>query len=291
MDEAIRRKILDLLDAHRIMTVATVRPDGWPQATTVGYVNEGLVLYFLCGLDSQKARNLTSDDRVSLTIDHDTPDIMTITGLSMAARATLVLDPGEAERVLRLLPTRYPEQATPLPFPMPTADQVRIFRVEPTVISVLDYTQGFGHADLVACGGGDRPTSTEGIDMSTFDTSIRALATHNRDFRREVATGPHSQIVLMCLQPGEAIGEEVHDDNDQIFLVAKGGGEAVLADARQPLGKGDVLLVPAGTRHDVRNTGDKRLRLVTIYAPPHHAPGTVHRTRENAMRAEAAQHA
>jgi nitroimidazol reductase NimA-like FMN-containing flavoprotein (pyridoxamine 5'-phosphate oxidase superfamily) len=151
MDEAIRRKVLDLLDAHRTMPGPTVRPAACPQPTTVGYVNEGLVLYFLCGLDSQKARNLARDDRVSLTIDHDTPDIMAITGLSMAARATPVLDPGEAERVLRLLPTRYPEQAAPLPFPMPTADQVRIFRVEPMVISVLDYTQGFGHSDLVTC--------------------------------------------------------------------------------------------------------------------------------------------
>jgi nitroimidazol reductase NimA-like FMN-containing flavoprotein (pyridoxamine 5'-phosphate oxidase superfamily) len=151
MNDSIRRKILDLLDAHRIMTVATLRPDGWPQATTVGYVNEGLVLYFLCGLDSQKARNIAHDDRVSLTIDHDSPDIMAITGLSMAARTIPVLDRDEAERVLRLLPTQYPESATPLPFPMPTADQVRIFRMEPVVISVLDYTLGFGHTDLVHC--------------------------------------------------------------------------------------------------------------------------------------------
>ncbi len=289
MDEAMRRKILGLLDAHRIMTVATVRPDGWPQATTVGYVCEGLVLYFLCGLESQKARNLARDDRVSLTIDHDTPDIMAITGLSMAARATPVFDPGEAERVLRLLPSRYPEQASALPFPMPTADQVRIFRVEPTVISVLDYTRGFGHSDLVACAAGDRQAFNEGSEMSSSDDSIRELAKENRDFRREVATGPHSQIVLMCLQPAEAIGEEVHDGNDQTFVVAKGKGEAVVAGVRHRLKKGDVLLVPAGTRHDIRNTGDKRLRLVTIYAPPHHAPGTVHRTREDAVRAEAAQ--
>jgi nitroimidazol reductase NimA-like FMN-containing flavoprotein (pyridoxamine 5'-phosphate oxidase superfamily) len=151
MDEAIRRKVLDLLDAHRTMTVATVRPDGWPQATTVGYVNEGLVLYFLCGLDSQKARNLARDDRVSLTIDHDSPDIMRITGLSMAARATPVLDLTEATRILGLLPGKYPEQATPLPMPMPTADQVRIFRLDPVVISVLDYSKGFGHTDLVSC--------------------------------------------------------------------------------------------------------------------------------------------
>lgn len=151
MEEAIRRKILELVDAHRIMTVATLRPDGWPQATTVGYVNEDLVLYFLCGLDSQKARNLAHDDRVSLTIDHDSPDIMAITGLSMAAHATPVLDRADAERVLSLLPGKYPRQSTPLPLPMPTPDQVRIFRVVPMVISVLDYTKGFGHADLVEC--------------------------------------------------------------------------------------------------------------------------------------------
>jgi hypothetical protein len=151
MDEAIRQKIQGLLDAHRIMTIATLRPDGWPQATTVGYVNEGLVLYFLCGLDSQKAANLAHDDRVSLTIGDDTPDIMRITGLSMAARATPVLDRTEAGRILALLPGKYPEQTTPLPMPMPTADQVRIFRVDPVVISVLDYSQGFGHADLVRC--------------------------------------------------------------------------------------------------------------------------------------------
>jgi nitroimidazol reductase NimA-like FMN-containing flavoprotein (pyridoxamine 5'-phosphate oxidase superfamily) len=64
------------------MTVATLRPDGWPQATTVGYVNEGLTLYFLCGLDSQKAKNLARDDRVSLTIDHDTADLMRISDFS-----------------------------------------------------------------------------------------------------------------------------------------------------------------------------------------------------------------
>jgi Pyridoxamine 5'-phosphate oxidase len=84
MDSAIQHKILQLLDQHRIMTVATLRPDGWPQATTVGYVNKALTLYFLCGPDSQKANNLLRDDRLSLTIDHDTPELMAITGLSMA---------------------------------------------------------------------------------------------------------------------------------------------------------------------------------------------------------------
>jgi nitroimidazol reductase NimA-like FMN-containing flavoprotein (pyridoxamine 5'-phosphate oxidase superfamily) len=149
MNEEIRKKILALLDQHRIMTIATLRPDGWPQATTVGYVNEGLTLYFLCGLDSQKAENLARDDRVSLTIDHDTPDIMAITGLSMAARAQAVIDRDEAAKVLRMLPLKYPEQKVPLPMPMPGPDDVRIFRVMPSVISVLDYSKGFGHTDLV----------------------------------------------------------------------------------------------------------------------------------------------
>jgi nitroimidazol reductase NimA-like FMN-containing flavoprotein (pyridoxamine 5'-phosphate oxidase superfamily) len=64
------------MDAHRIMTIATLRADGWPQATTVGYAHEGLTLYFLCGLESQKAKNLARDDRVSITIDHDEPQVM-----------------------------------------------------------------------------------------------------------------------------------------------------------------------------------------------------------------------
>jgi nitroimidazol reductase NimA-like FMN-containing flavoprotein (pyridoxamine 5'-phosphate oxidase superfamily) len=151
MDETTRQKILSLLDEHRIMTLATLRPDGWPQATTVGYVNDGLTLYFLCGLESQKAANIARDNRVSLTIDHDTDQIMEIAGLSMAARATAVTDPAEAERVIGLMPLKYPAQRTPLPGPMPKPEDIRIFRLTPVVISVLDYTKGFGHTDLVTC--------------------------------------------------------------------------------------------------------------------------------------------
>ena len=76
MDDTLKSKILELLDQHRLMTIATNRPDGWPQATTVGYVNEGLPIYFLCSPQSQKAANLARDNRVSLTIDHDVNDPM-----------------------------------------------------------------------------------------------------------------------------------------------------------------------------------------------------------------------
>jgi nitroimidazol reductase NimA-like FMN-containing flavoprotein (pyridoxamine 5'-phosphate oxidase superfamily) len=118
--------------------------------TTVGYANDGFAIYFLCGKDSQKASNLARDNRVSLAIDDDTPQVMEITGLSMAARADVVDDPIEGENVLRLLFQRYPEQKS-VPGPLPTPADVRIFRLTPTVISLLDYSRGFGHTDLVAC--------------------------------------------------------------------------------------------------------------------------------------------
>src|ERR1044071_5502021 len=100
MDRTLRQKILAILNEHRLMTGATNRPDGWPQATTVGYVNEDLIIYFLCGSQSQKAANLARDNRVSLTIDHDTTDPMSITGLSMAARTEAVSDAGDRKSVV-----------------------------------------------------------------------------------------------------------------------------------------------------------------------------------------------
>jgi PPOX class probable F420-dependent enzyme len=146
MDEVIRTKILDLLEQHRLMTVATNRPDGWPQATTVGYVNDGLTIYFLCGPQSQKTQNIARDNRISLTIDHDTNDPMAITGLSMAAHAQPVTDQNEVARALDLLVKRYPEYAA---YPPPKAEEIMIMRVVPKVISVLDYSKGFAHTDLV----------------------------------------------------------------------------------------------------------------------------------------------
>jgi len=131
------------------MTIATLRADGWPQATTVGYGNDDLTIYFLCGKGSQKAAILSRDDRVSLTIDDDTGQVMAIEGLSMAARAHLVANSDEAEKALRLMMQRYPPQAIPLP--MPDVADVSIFRVTPVVISLLDYSKGFGHTDLVTC--------------------------------------------------------------------------------------------------------------------------------------------
>ena len=154
MDSLIHTKILQLLDEHRIMTLATLRLDGWPQATTVGYVNEGLKLYFLCGRDSQKARNLAHDNRVSLTIDHDVAEPMLIRGLSMAGHTMQVTD---AEWIRQAMMTKvlikYPEYSSIIPN-INFADRM-VFGVEPTLISVLDYSLGFGHCDLVEVASGD----------------------------------------------------------------------------------------------------------------------------------------
>ena len=150
MDQAWEQKIVSYLDQHRTMRIATVRPDGWPQTTTVGYANEGLTIYFLCGKESQKAVNLALDDRVSLVIDDDPDQVMCIKGLSMAAHACRLLDANEGTEALNLLFARYPAQEG-LTLAPPSPADVAIFRVTPKVISVLDYTLGFGHTDLVNC--------------------------------------------------------------------------------------------------------------------------------------------
>ena len=146
MDDSIRQKITEILNHHRLMILATNRPDGWPQATTVGSVNNGVTIYFPCGPESQKAQNLARDNRVSLTIDHDVSDPMAITGLSMAAHAHPESDSAELSKAMKLLGERYPEYAK---FPIPRPEEIRVFRVEPHVVSVLDYGKGFGHAHLV----------------------------------------------------------------------------------------------------------------------------------------------
>ena len=146
MDDAIRAKILELLGQHRLTTIATKRADGWPQATTVGYANDGLTIYFLCGPQSQKAQNIARDNRVSLTIDHDVSDPMAITGLSMGALAEPVRDPAEVSKATSLLMKRYPEYAA---YPTPKPDEILIMKVIPKVISVLDYSKGFAHTDLI----------------------------------------------------------------------------------------------------------------------------------------------
>jgi mannose-6-phosphate isomerase-like protein (cupin superfamily) len=119
--------------------------------------------------------------------------------------------------------------------------------------------------------------------MRGFVEDIEEMTEQNSRFRRVVYTGRYLQLVLMSLQPHEDIGEEVHPDHDQFFRVEKGEGEVVI-DGRTTKIKSDVaIVVPAGARHNVRNTGEEPLRLYTLYGPPEHADGTVHTTKADAL--------
>ena len=118
--------------------------------------------------------------------------------------------------------------------------------------------------------------------MKGFVDDIETLTEENTDFRRVLYTGKNLQLVLMALQPGEEIGEEVHDDRDQFFRIEKGKGEIVIDGVATNIKADIAMIVPAGARHNVRNTGDKALRLYTLYAPPEHVDGTVHATKAKA---------
>jgi general stress protein 26 len=138
MNARFRKQIIALLEAHRIMTIATNRPDGWPQATVVGYANEGLVLYSLIGRNSQKYANIWRDPRVSITISKDYAQPLLIKGLSLAARVLVVEDSGEMEHAGDLLMRRYPEYRI---MPPPNPAEVALLRITPELISILDYSK------------------------------------------------------------------------------------------------------------------------------------------------------
>lgn len=122
--------------------------------------------------------------------------------------------------------------------------------------------------------------------MPTVSLDLFALARENTLFRRELLTNLYSQVVLMCVEPGEEIGWETHP-TDQLLLFLEGTGEAQLDGERSEVFAGCLVAVPAATRHNFINTGHTPLKLVTFYAPPVEAPGTMHKTRAEAT--EAAQ--
>ncbi len=117
--------------------------------------------------------------------------------------------------------------------------------------------------------------------MKGFVHDIEDLAVRNGDFRRVLYTAQHCQLVLMALQPKEEIGLEVHQ-LDQFFRVEEGTGEAVVDGVRSAVRAGFAVLVPAGTSHNIVNTGSVPLKLYTLYSPPNHRDGIVHHTREDA---------
>jgi mannose-6-phosphate isomerase-like protein (cupin superfamily) len=122
--------------------------------------------------------------------------------------------------------------------------------------------------------------------MNGYITNIEEQTLQNNDFRRVLFTAPHSQLVVMSLKAGEDIGKEIHQV-DQFIRIERGDGEVILNGEKSVVHAGFAFVIPAGTEHNVTNTGSGELKLYTIYAPPQHRDGTVHKTRAEAEADEA----
>ncbi|HXI87729.1 MAG TPA: pyridoxamine 5'-phosphate oxidase family protein [Parvularculaceae bacterium] len=146
MDPETRKVILSILKDAKDITVATNRPDGFPQATVVSFVHSNDVIYFGCGAHSQKARNIDRDNRVSITATPPYGESPTIRGLSIGGRARRVGAGPERYRVIELIKKRFPHIVDYVK--SGDCNDIALFRVEPEVISIIDYARGFGHAEL-----------------------------------------------------------------------------------------------------------------------------------------------
>ena len=146
MDKTTERDILRIMKGHNLLTLATLRSDGYPQATTITFANDGLTIYAVIGKDSQKAKNIRKNNKVSLTIDRDYKDWNKIRGLSMGGTAEVLRAGAKKDHAQALLVEKFPEMKQ-----MGTNDYANLafLKISPEVISVLDYTKGFGHTDLV----------------------------------------------------------------------------------------------------------------------------------------------
>lgn len=144
MEKETERFILDMLAGHPILTLSTNRADGWPQANTVSYVNEGLLIYVMTSSQAQKLRNIERDPRVSLSICNTEQNWRKIKGLSMAAMAEVVTEADEVEHATRLMLAKFPH----LSEPDAQIPEVTLLRLTPKVISVLNYEKEFGNAEL-----------------------------------------------------------------------------------------------------------------------------------------------
>lgn len=127
--------------------------------------------------------------------------------------------------------------------------------------------------------------------MNGYADNIETKTLENNNFREVLFTGKHCQLVLMSLLPGEEIGMEVHDDVDQFFRFESGSGKVVIDGEETVVGDGSAVIVPAGSEHNVVNVSDSEaLKLYTIYSPPNHPEGTIHKTKEEADEYEKREH-
>lgn len=144
-------KAIEILDAHRTMAIATVRPDGWPQTTIVGYANAGLLLYFLISRSSQKFANIQNDDRVSVAIGEEPREFSELKAVYAGANASEVTDARQREDAWRLLVQRHPNLAD---YELPERSEAAMMRAACKYVSILDFTKGRGHTDSLTVGAG-----------------------------------------------------------------------------------------------------------------------------------------
>jgi nitroimidazol reductase NimA-like FMN-containing flavoprotein (pyridoxamine 5'-phosphate oxidase superfamily) len=157
----MKDKAIQILEEHRLMAISTIRADGWPQNTMVGFAHEEILIYFVISRQSQKFANIDRDNRVSLVIGRDFHDPATIRALSIAARADEVRDAKQRERAIDLLLERHPGLKR---LERPTIDHSAVMRANPEIITILDYSKGFGHADLLTVGPGGLTDMTAARD-------------------------------------------------------------------------------------------------------------------------------
>ncbi len=155
-----RRLILSILRQADILTVATVREDGWPHATVVSFVNDDLDLYFGTAPHSQKMENIARDPRVSATVTPEHETSKPIQAISLAAEAERVTDPGELLKVADLVLKKFPRPGSPARSAV--LEGVVVVRLRPTIVSLLDYSRSFGWTDLIELG--DRQASPDHQD-------------------------------------------------------------------------------------------------------------------------------
>jgi general stress protein 26 len=146
MDEALRAKIIDVLESQHLMALATVRADGYPQTTMVNYIHDGLTLYFASDAASQKAGNIKINAKVSAAIASETANFYKLRGLSLSGLAKRVVDSQKAEELCLRLFRRLPQSRRFVP---KDANQLAVFEIEPVAISLIDYASGFGKTYLV----------------------------------------------------------------------------------------------------------------------------------------------
>jgi nitroimidazol reductase NimA-like FMN-containing flavoprotein (pyridoxamine 5'-phosphate oxidase superfamily) len=146
----MEQQAIGILDSHRIMAISTVRPDGWPQTTIVGYANDGLGIYFLISRDSQKLANIEHDNRISIAVGEEPSDLRAATAVFAGAYASEVADPEKRAEAWRLLVRRHPNLAG---FDLPERSQAAMMRAECKFVSVLDYTKGLGHTEALTIDG------------------------------------------------------------------------------------------------------------------------------------------